>query len=84
MPKGCRISSSQSPQMEYQIQVNIESRAHEDYELCLRLLSDPCTMAGFEIFSSEIVSTLCFGLKPTKDTFNGKNDIKLIANFCQL
>ena len=42
------------------------------------------TMAGFELFCSEIVRTLCFGLKPTKDTFNGKNDIKLLANFCQL
>ena len=41
----------------------------------------PYTMAGFELFCSEIVPTLCFGLKPTEDTFNGKNDIKLLANF---
>ena len=42
------------------------------------------TMAGFELFCSEIVSMLCLGLKPTKNTFNGKNDINLLAKFCQL
>ena len=49
-----------------------------------RFIAIHITMAGLELFCSEIVPTLCFGLKPTKDTFNGKNDIKLIANFCQL
>ena len=38
------------------------------------------TVAGFELFCSLIVPMLCLGLKPTKDTFNCKNDIKF-TNF---
>ena len=41
------------------------------------------TTADFELFCSQIVSMLGLGLKPRKDIYNCKNDIKLTANICE-